>query len=76
MTPVVHSVTERASVESVSRMMMRKRIHRVIVRKGRKVAGIISALDVLRSVARNASSTGRAKPRRSKRPARGARKSL
>jgi CBS domain-containing protein len=50
MTPVVHSVTERASVESVSRMMMRKRIHRVIVRRGRKVAGIISALDILRSV--------------------------
>lgn len=49
MTPLVHSVTERASVESVVRMMTRKHIHRVIVRKGRKVAGIISALDVLRS---------------------------
>jgi len=76
MTPVVHSVTERASVESVSRMMMRKRIHRVIVRKGRKVAGIISALDVLRSVARNASSSRGAKPRRSKGSAGGARRSL
>ncbi len=49
MTPVVHSVTERASLESVARMMTRKHIHRVIVRKGRKVAGIISALDVLRA---------------------------
>jgi CBS domain-containing protein len=48
MTPVVHSVTETASVESVARLMTRKHIHRVIVRKGRKVAGIISALDVLR----------------------------
>jgi CBS domain-containing protein len=48
MTPLVHSVTERASVESVAKMMTRKHIHRVIVRKGRKVAGIISALDVLR----------------------------
>ena len=76
MTPVVHSVTERASVESVSRMMMRKRIHRVIVRKGRKVAGIISALDVLRSVARNASSARAPKTHRSKRSSRGPRKSV
>ena len=48
MTPMVHSVTERASVDSVARLMTRKHIHRVIVRKGRRVAGIISALDVLR----------------------------
>jgi CBS domain-containing protein len=60
MTPVVHSVTERSSVESVSRMMMRKRIHRVIVRRGRKVAGIISALDILRAVAK--------KPKKLKKP--------
>ncbi|HXV76256.1 MAG TPA: CBS domain-containing protein [Candidatus Polarisedimenticolaceae bacterium] len=49
MTPLVHSVTERASVQSVARLMTDKHIHRVIVRKGRKVAGIISALDVLRA---------------------------
>ena len=49
MTPLVHAVTERASVDSVVKMMTRKHIHRVIVRKGRKVAGIISALDVLKS---------------------------
>jgi len=49
MTPLVHSVTERASIDSVARMMTRKHIHRVIVRKGRKIAGIISALDLLRA---------------------------
>lgn len=49
MTPVVHSVTERASVDSVARLMTRKHIHRVIVRKGQKVTGIISALDVLKA---------------------------
>ena len=53
MTPVVHSVTERASVGSIARMMTRKHIHRVIVRKGRKVAGIISALDILRSMSKS-----------------------
>ena len=48
MTPLVHAVTEQSSVDSVARLMTRKHIHRVIVRRGRKVAGIISALDVLR----------------------------
>jgi len=48
MTPVVHSVVETATLGSVARMMSRKRIHRVIVRHGHKVAGVISALDVLR----------------------------
>jgi CBS domain-containing protein len=49
MTPLVHSVTERASLDSVARIMTRKRIHRVIVRRGRRVAGIISALDLLQA---------------------------
>jgi CBS domain-containing protein len=48
MTPVVHAVHENATVESVARMMTRKHIHRVIVQRGRRVAGVISALDVLR----------------------------
>ena len=48
MTPVVHSVLEAADVDAVARLMTRKHIHRVIVRNGRKVAGIITALDVLR----------------------------
>jgi CBS domain-containing protein len=49
MTPVVHSVTEAASIDTVARMMTRRHIHRVIVRRGRKVTGIISALDILRA---------------------------
>jgi signal-transduction protein with cAMP-binding, CBS, and nucleotidyltransferase domain len=62
MTPVVHSVTERASLQSITRMMMRKHIHRVIVRKGRKVAGIISALDILKSVLRPERAHAAARP--------------
>jgi CBS domain-containing protein len=57
MTPLVHSVTERASLDSVARLMTRKHIHRVIVRRGRKVAGIISALDVLRAKVGSKNST-------------------
>jgi CBS domain-containing protein len=52
MTPVVHSVTETAPLADVAKMMIRKHIHRVIVRRGRKVAGIITALDVLRVIAK------------------------
>lgn len=48
MTPVVHAVIASTPVEKIARMMTRRHIHRVIVRRGMKVAGIISALDVLR----------------------------
>ena len=50
MTPVVHSVSESADLASIARMMTRKHIHRVIVRRGRKAVGIISALDLLRVI--------------------------
>lgn len=51
MTPVVHAVPESAEVPAIARMMVSKHIHRVIVRRGRKAVGIISALDVLRTLA-------------------------
>jgi len=47
MTPVVHAVAETTAVDSIARTMTRKHIHRVIVCRGRKVSGVISALDVL-----------------------------
>jgi CBS domain-containing protein len=50
MTPVVHSVTPQTGMDAVARLMTRRHIHRVIVREGRKVVGIISALDILRVV--------------------------
>jgi len=48
MTPVVHAVVASTPVATIARMMTKRHIHRVIVRRGMKVAGIISALDVLR----------------------------
>jgi CBS domain-containing protein len=48
MTPVVHAVSVRTPVATVARLMIRRHIHRVIVRSGKKVAGIISTIDVLR----------------------------
>ena len=67
MTPVVHSVTEQASVDTVARLMTRNHIHRVIVRRGSAVSGIISALDVLKA--------RHVKPRRVTKPARAKRAS-
>lgn len=48
MTPVVHAVLATTPVSDIAKLMTRRHIHRVIVRRGMKVAGIISALDVLR----------------------------
>lgn len=50
MTPVVHAVSASTPVEAIARLMTRRHIHRVIVKQGGKVAGIISALDVLRVI--------------------------
>lgn len=47
MTPVIHSVREDTPVEDVARLMRRKRVHRVVVERGRKPVGLISALDLL-----------------------------
>ena len=48
MTPVVHAVLPTTPVAAIAKLMTQRHIHRVIVRSGMKVAGIISALDVLR----------------------------
>jgi len=48
MTPVVHAVVADTPVSAIARMMTRRHIHRVIVRRGMRAVGIISALDVLR----------------------------
>lgn len=47
MTPVVFAVEENASVQEVAAMMTTGRIHRVLVKRGGKLTGIVSALDLL-----------------------------
>ena len=63
MTPVVHAVSTGTTVAAIARLMTRRHIHRVIVRQGRKVAGIISALDVLRVVGGESASARKPKPK-------------
>lgn len=47
MTPVVYSVGERASVQTVARKMIRHHIHRVVVCRAEKAVGIISAREII-----------------------------
>ena len=59
MTPVVHSVSERAGLQTIINLMTRKHIHRVVVTRGKKVVGIISALDVLGAVRKSLATVAR-----------------
>jgi CBS domain-containing protein len=47
MTPVIYSVKERTPIEDVARLMREKRVHRIIVERGGKVVGLLSALDLI-----------------------------
>ena len=49
MSPVTIAVTEDDSVHDIARLMMGKQIHRVVVTRGDKVTGIVSALDLLKA---------------------------
>lgn len=50
MTPMVFKVTEDASVQEVADTMLRGRIHRVFVTRGKKLTGIVTALDMLQVI--------------------------
>lgn len=47
MTPVVFHVSEDSTVAEVADMMARGRIHRVVVKRGDRLCGIVSALDLV-----------------------------
>jgi CBS domain-containing protein len=47
MTPVVFHVAEDSTVAEVADMMTRGRIHRVLVKQGDRLCGIVSALDLV-----------------------------
>ncbi len=48
MTPIVISVGRDAAVSQVARLMLQDHIHRVIVREGESIAGIVTSFDMLR----------------------------
>lgn len=50
MTQNVFSVAPDSSVRAAAKLMRKHGIHRVVVMQGRKLAGIVSALDITRAV--------------------------
>jgi len=50
MTPVIFQVSEDTPIQQVAGMMLKNRIHRVIVLSNEKVVGIISTPDMLKIV--------------------------
>ncbi|MGB5339386.1 MAG: CBS domain-containing protein [Gammaproteobacteria bacterium] len=50
MTPMIFKVSEDANVQEVAETMLRGRIHRVFVTRGKKLTGIVTALDMLQVI--------------------------
>ena len=51
MTPVIHQVPVTASVAEAARLMIDQHIHRLVVTQGKQPVGIITSLDLLKTVA-------------------------
>ena len=47
MSPEVITASETTPVETLARSMLKRRIHRVIITRGRKIAGIVTTMDLL-----------------------------
>ncbi len=50
MTPLIFDVPEDAPLKSIADTMVRGHIHRLFVTRGKQVVGIITALDMLRTI--------------------------
>ncbi len=51
MTPTVHRVPATASVADVARIMVQAHIHRLIVTEGDAPVGIVTSMDMLKTIA-------------------------
>lgn len=49
MTPTVLSADEKTPIEDVAQFMLRKRIHRVVITRHGRLAGIVTSMDMLRA---------------------------
>lgn len=56
MTPAVLSADVAAPIEELARMMSRKGIHRIVITREGKLAGIVTSMDLLELVGRRRSS--------------------
>jgi len=51
MTPVIHQVPVTASLAEVARIMVEQHIHRLVVTQGKDPVGIITSMDLLKTIA-------------------------
>lgn len=50
MTPMVISAPEGARIQDLAKLMLQKHIHRVIITRGGRLRGIVTAMDMLRAL--------------------------
>ena len=50
MTPIIFSVDEESTIIDVSKLMMKEHLHRVFVKKGEELTGIITTYDLLKVI--------------------------
>lgn len=53
MTPIIFSVDEQTKVVEVAKLMLKEHLHRIFVKKGEALTGIITTYDLLRVIADN-----------------------
>jgi len=53
MTPIIFSVDEQTKIIDVAKLMMKEHLHRIFVKKGTVLSGIITTYDLLRVIAEN-----------------------
>ena len=64
MTPGAISLDETTPLEKVAKVMVDSRIHRVIITRGERLAGIITTMDMMRAVIALVKKPAAASPRR------------
>ena len=50
MTPMIFEVSEDTAIQEVAETMLKGRIHRVFVTRGKKLTGIVTTLDMMRVI--------------------------
>ena len=53
MTPIIFSVDEETKIVDVAKLMMKEHLHRVFVKKGPTLTGIITTYDLLKVITEN-----------------------
>jgi CBS domain-containing protein len=64
MTPAAFMTEQDTPVGDIARFMLRRRVHRIIVTRKGRLAGIITSMDLLRALVRQQRSARSSRPRR------------